>query len=123
LFICAQAQVTIESLMSAPFPTEFQSSVDGKHLAWVFNDKGVRNILLLMRQILLRKITKHSTDDGLEIGGLQFSPDGTHLFYHEGNNDNVAGEAANPAFLQEKTGETIWVANTDGSGLQEIGSW
>ncbi len=122
LFICLHAQVTIENIMSAPFPTELQSSVDGKHLAWVFNDKGVRNIFIAdAPDFAPRKVTKHNSDDGIEIGGLQFSADGTHLFFHEGNNTNGAGEAANPAFLQEKTGETIWVANTDGSGLRKIG--
>ena len=122
LFTCVQAQFTIENIMSAPFPTELRSSVDGKQLAWVFNDKGVRNIFIAEAPAYTPKqITKHQSDDGIEIGGLQFSMDGSHLFYHEGNNNNGAGEAANPAFLQEKTGEMIWVANTDGSGLRKIG--
>ena len=38
------AQVTIENLLSVPFPTDLKSSSDGKHLAWVFNDKGIRNL-------------------------------------------------------------------------------
>ena len=38
------AQVTIDNLLSVPFPTELHSSRDGKHIAWVFNDKGVRNV-------------------------------------------------------------------------------
>lgn len=107
--------------MSVPFPTELQSSTDGKHIAWVFNDKGIRNIFIADAPAFApKKITKHITDDGIEIGGLQFSANGNRLFYHEGNSNNGAGEAANPALLQEKTGEMIWVAYTDGSGLRKI---
>ena len=34
----------IESYLSPPCPTDLTASPDGKTIAWVFNDKGSRNI-------------------------------------------------------------------------------
>ena len=44
LFVIKGYGQTIESYLSAPFPTELTSSIDGKAIAWVFNDKGSRNV-------------------------------------------------------------------------------
>ncbi len=35
---------TIENYLSAPFPSNLIASADGKTIAWVFNDKGSRNV-------------------------------------------------------------------------------
>ena len=117
------AQVTIDQLLSVPFPTDLKSSKDGKYIAWVFNDKGVRNVYLAEAPNFTPvKITNHSTDDGLDISDVTFSPDSKRLFFVEGNTLNGAGEAANPALLQQKTNETIWMVNTNGSGLRKLGA-
>lgn len=124
LLACIQvlpAQITIENLLSVPFPTELISSPNGKHIAWVFNDKGVRIVFIADAPAFTpRKVTNHTNDDGLEISSLSFTPDGNKLLFTEGNSVNGAGEAANPAMLQEKTGQFIWVVNTNGSGLRKI---
>ncbi|GAA3935577.1 prolyl oligopeptidase family serine peptidase [Chitinophaga oryziterrae] len=120
-FHIAYGQVTIENLLSVPFPTELKSSPDGKHIAWVFNDKGARNVFIAdAPDFIPRKVTNHRKDDGLDITSLAFTPDGNRLLFTEGNTTNGAGEAANPALLQEKTGQFIWVVNVDGSGLRKI---
>ncbi len=121
LFISTKAQVTIENLLSVPFPSELRSSPDGKHIAWVFNDKGARNIFIADAPgFAPRKITKHDADDGLDITNINFSADSRYILFTEGNSNNGSGEAANPALLQEKTGQFIWMANIDGSGLRKI---
>src|SRR5580700_4145508 len=116
-------QVTIENLLSVPFPSELKSSRDGKRIAWVFNDNGIRNVYAAdAPAFAVRKLTKHNSDDGLDITSIKFSDDGTKIFFTDGNTNNGAGEAANPAMLQEKTGQFIWVINYDGSGLRKIGA-
>ncbi len=102
---------TISDYLSVPFPTELKSSADGKKIAWVFNDKGSRNIYVAEAPLFQGKaITKFSGDDGLDINSLQFNPDGTQLVFVQGNPPNSRGEAANPALLQTPTGRTIWIA-------------
>src|SRR3712207_8967042 len=39
-----QPAVTLEGLLSAPFPTELLAAPTGGKLAWVQNAKGVRNL-------------------------------------------------------------------------------
>src|SRR5579871_2423478 len=74
IIIVLHAQVTIENLLSAPFPSELKSSPDGKHIAWVFNNKGVRNIFIAdAPSFAPRQITKHISDDGIDISDLNFS--------------------------------------------------
>jgi dipeptidyl aminopeptidase/acylaminoacyl peptidase len=126
LFFClaagiAEAQVTIENLLSVPFPTFLKSSSDGKKLAWVFNDRGVRNVFMAEAPAFTPvKLTTHTTDDGLDIYYLMFTPDGKQLVFTEGNTLNGKGEAANPAFLQESTAQTVGMVQTDGTGIKKV---
>jgi dipeptidyl aminopeptidase/acylaminoacyl peptidase len=121
IFIMLHAQVTIENLLSVPFPSELKSSPDGKHIAWIFNDKGARNVFVAdAPDFIPRNITKHINDNGIDITSLIFSADSKHILFTEGNTLNASGEAANPGLLQEKTGQFIWITNMDGSGLRKI---
>src|SRR6476659_9615787 len=112
------AQATIEDLLSVPFPTSLASSADGKHIAWVFNDRGMRNVFMAdAPEFKVRKLTAHIADDGIDIGDLRFSPDGNNILFTEGKPNNGKGEAANPALLQVKTELTAWSINTIGGNL------
>ena len=97
------AQVTIENLLSVPFPTELKSSADGKHIAWAFNDKGVRNLFIAdAPDFKARMLTDNKTDNGIDITSVMFTPDGNKILFTEGNSNNGKGEAANPALLQQR---------------------
>jgi dipeptidyl aminopeptidase/acylaminoacyl peptidase len=121
VFIIIHAQVTIENLLSAPFPSELKSSPNGKHIAWIFNDQGVRNVFVADAPgFVPRNITHRAGDDGIEISNLNFSANNKYILFTVGNSGNGAGEAANPALLQEKTGQFVWMANIDGYGLKKI---
>ena len=86
------AQMTIENLLSPAFPTSLTGSLDGKHIAWVFNDKGVRNVFVAdAPEFKPRKLTNRISDNGLEIGSLSFTRDGRSLLFTEGNTNNPAG--------------------------------
>ena len=117
------AQVTIENLLSVPFPTDLKSSADGKHIAWVFNNQGVRNLFSAdAPDFKIHKLSNHATDDGIDIGSVSFTPDGNKILFTEGNPNNGKGEAANPALLQTKTDRTVWIVNTNGENLKKLGS-
>jgi dipeptidyl aminopeptidase/acylaminoacyl peptidase len=121
LFIKSQAQSGIDSYLSAPFPTELKGSNDGKMLAWVFNDKGSRNIYIAFNNgNLIKEITNYTGDDGIEIHNLEFTPDNKRIIFVRGNTANGRGETANPAFLQTPTERVFYIINTDGTNLRKI---
>ena len=73
--LALRAQMTIENLLSVPFPVELKSSPDGKQLAWIFNDQGIRNVFIGdAPEFTPRKLTNHTTDDGLQMANLAFTP-------------------------------------------------
>jgi Tol biopolymer transport system component len=81
--------------------------MDGKAIAWLFNDKGSRNIYVAEApDFTAKKITAYNGDDGIDINSLEFTPDGNQLVFVRGNPNNNNGEPANPAFLQISTGKT-----------------
>src|SRR6187455_22913 len=111
----------IENYLSVPFPTELTASVDGKIIAWVFNDKGSRNIYVAEAPVYTaKKITSYIGDDGVDISSLEFTPSGNQVVFVRGNASNNSGEPANPAFLQTSTARNIWIINKDGSQLRKI---
>src|SRR5215831_6488237 len=80
---------TIENYLSAPFPTDLTGSPDGKTIAWVFNDKGSRNVFVAEAPAFVAKsITAYVGDDGTEISNLQFTPDGGQILFVRGNGSN-----------------------------------
>jgi dipeptidyl aminopeptidase/acylaminoacyl peptidase len=116
----ASAQ-TIENLLSPPFPTGLTASADGKNIAWVFNNKGSRNIFLANSSAFnAKQITNYSGDDGMEINSVCLNTDGSKIVFVRGNTNNNRGEPANPAFLQTSTERILWVMDNDGKSLRKI---
>ena len=112
----------IASYLSAPFPSGLTGSPTGSAIAWVFNNKGERNIYIAEAPFYkAHQLTHYTGDEGIEISNLQFTPDGNRLLFVRGNSTNNDGEPANPAFLQTPTGRNCWITNMDGSGLRKIG--
>ena len=122
LFACEVLQAqTIENYLSPAFPSNLTASADGKTIAWVFNDKGSRNIYVAGSSgINVKKITTYTGDDGTDISSLSFTPDGNQIIFVRGNGHNESGEPANPAFLQTSTERNIWGINKEGKFLRKI---
>jgi dipeptidyl aminopeptidase/acylaminoacyl peptidase len=96
--------------LSAAFPTHMTASADGKALAWVLNDKGERNVFYAKAPAYeAQQLTQYRGDQGVDLGPLVFSPDGSTLLVVRGNPKNSSGYAANPAQLQENTQKKIHV--------------
>ena len=63
---------TLEQVMSAPFPSDLVAAPTGGSVAWVFNDRGVRNVWVASPpQYQGRALTANSEDDGQEIESLE----------------------------------------------------
>jgi dipeptidyl aminopeptidase/acylaminoacyl peptidase len=121
--VSGMAQMDIPNLLSVPFPTNLVGSDNGNIIAWVFNDKGERNIFIAKApNFEAKKLTSYSGDEGLEIGSLRFSRMGRYLAFVRGNAPNSKGEPANPAQLLTSTERTIWMIDMETDSLQKIGA-
>ena len=112
LLFCSLEGMTqqLGDYLSAAFPTHMTASADGKALAWVLNDKGERNVFYAKAPAYeAQQLTQYRGDQGVDLGPLVFSPDGSTLLVVRGNPKNSSGYAANPAQLQENTQKKIHV--------------
>ena len=102
LFLSAAAPlaaqtVTLEALLSAPFPSELLASPVGGKLAWIQNARGVRNIWVAEPpEYRARQVTRYTEDDGQALSGLEWSRDAKILFYVRGGGANRQGDIPNP---------------------------
>lgn len=116
-------QHTIENLLSSPFPTYLVGSADGSTIAWLFNDKGSRNIFMAKApKFEAKMVTNYLGDEGVEVNSLTLSSDGKYLAFVRGNSVNSKGEPANPAQLQTSTERIVWVMDIAKNVNRKIGA-
>jgi dipeptidyl aminopeptidase/acylaminoacyl peptidase len=107
--------VTLEGLLSAPFPYELLASPTGGKLAWIQNAKGVRNVWVAEPpEYRGRQITKYAADDGQALGGLEWMPDAKGLIYVRGGGANRQGDIPNPTSDPAGAEQVIWRVGLDG---------
>jgi len=93
----AAAPFTVRDVMAAPFASELVASPDGRSIAWVINDRGVRNVWAASAPAFEgRALTSYAREDGLELSDLAFSADGRRLVFVRGGPPSRAGEVPNP---------------------------
>jgi len=94
----AAPAVTLEQLLSTPFPTSLVAAPRGGAVAWVLNERGARNIWVATAPAYAgKRLTSYTADDGQEISALTWEPDGASLVFVRGGARNRAGESPNPA--------------------------
>ncbi len=73
---------SLSQIMSFPFPTQLTAASKGSRIAWVINQRGVRNVWMARGPgFKSEQVTHYSGDTGREITNLMFSPDGKFLVY------------------------------------------
>lgn len=116
----AENSFTLPEVMSYPFPAELVAAEDSPALAWVLNERGVRNIWVATApEFQPRRVTSYETDSGQQLTQLTFSPDGRYLVYVRGGDDhsNWPAEgnlAPNPTSDTEEPKVTIWAVALQG---------
>ena len=107
--------------MSAPFPSGLVAAPNGGRLAWVQNDRGMRNIWVAEAPDYEgRQITQYAEDDGQEVTSLQFTPDGGSIVYVRGGRPNRQGEIPNPLSDVEAAERAIWIVSLAGGEPREL---
>ena len=93
--IAAQAQpavqtFTMEQVLGYPYPSNLVSSPNGNVIAWVLNQRGVRNIWVAFGPNFQPKLVTHyENDDGQELSNLSISADGKYLVYVRGGDHDA----------------------------------
>ncbi|UAJ10845.1 prolyl oligopeptidase family serine peptidase [Glacieibacterium megasporae] len=106
----------LEAMLAYPFVNELVAAEKGDRIAWLTTVKGVRNVWTATAPgFAPRQVTRGTADDGQELTGLTFSPDGIRLAWvrggdHDANWPAEGGVQPNPADALEQPKLTIWTA-------------
>lgn len=127
-FLCAVAAldaqrpaVTLESLLAWPFPSEIAAASAGGHVAWIENAVGSRNVWVASApEFTPRQLTTFTGDDGQDITGLTWTPDGRTVLFVRGGGPNRQGEIPNPALTPQPAEQAIWAVNVDGGEPRKL---
>lgn len=119
--VCCRA-FTIEQVLSAPFPYGLTSASHAPRVAWVFDNKGERNIWVAdSPDFAPRQITHYKGDDGQAIASLRLTPDGKTLVYARGSEVNKEGTSPNPQSLIKMPRQQAWAADVNGGEPRLLG--
>jgi dipeptidyl aminopeptidase/acylaminoacyl peptidase len=113
---------TIEQVLSAPFPSEIVAAPSGARVAWVFDDRGSRNVWIAEGPGFAgRPVTAYQGDDGQEITNVAFSADGVTVVYVRGGAANRAGEIPNPTSDAAGAEQAVWAVSVAGGAPRRLG--
>jgi len=113
---------TLESVLSAPFPSDLAVSPRGDVIAWALDEQGQRNIWAAEApDFKARKLTHFDADDGLEVSELNFNHEGTIIVFVRGQGLNRAGEYPNPTSNPRGTEQAVWAVRAAGGEPWRIG--
>jgi dipeptidyl aminopeptidase/acylaminoacyl peptidase len=91
----ATGAFTMEQVLGYPFPSEVVAAQNGERIAWVLDERGVRNVWTASSPgFEPRRLTQFDADDGQELTNLAFSPDGRYLVFVRGGDHDENWPAA-----------------------------
>jgi len=112
---------TIDQIMSAPFAEHLVASPAGGKVAWVFNERGARNIWVAEPpKYVGRRLTSYKEDDGQEITGLDWSADGSSVAYARGG-EEVGSTDPNPLSKPNVPEQTVWIVSLAKAETRSVG--
>ena len=120
--VCLGGTFTIEQVLSAPFPYGLTNASRAPCVAWVFDNKGERNIWVASSpDFAPRQVTHYKGDDGQQIASVRLTPDGKTVVYARGSEVNKQGTSANPQSLAKMPKQQAWAVNVSGGEPRLLG--
>lgn len=111
---------SVESILGYPYPLNLVSSADGRTIAWVLDERGVRNIFVATApDFTPRMVTAYTSDDGQELTNLKLSNDGKYIVYVRGGDHDSNWPASvppNPAGSPTAPQMEVWSVPLSGAG-------
>ena len=112
---------TIDQFLSPASPLEVSAARKADRLAWVTYERGLRNVYVASAPAFKPvRITNFMKDDGVDVGSVRLSDDGTMAIFVRGSGQNREGWVANPSHYPEGGERAVWAARTDGSGAWRL---
>jgi dipeptidyl aminopeptidase/acylaminoacyl peptidase len=121
--VCCFAEAfTIEQVLRAPFPYGLTGASHARRVAWVFDNKGERNIWVAdAPDFVPRQVTHYKGDDGQPLASVRLTPDGKTVVYARGSETNKEGTSANPQNLTKMPKQQAWAADVSGGEPRLLG--
>ena len=120
--VCVGEGFTIEQVLSAPFPYGLTSASHAPRVAWVFDNKGERNVWVAdAPDFVPRQVTHYKGDDGQAIASVKLTPDGKTIVYARGSETNKEDTSANPQSLTKMPKQQAWAVNVSGGEPRLLG--
>src|SRR6267154_215236 len=117
----AQEPVSLEELLSAPFPENLKAAKKSNRVAWTLNQEGKRNIWVAEGPTFqARRLTSYLEDDGQPLSELNFSDDANTLIYVRGEGKNTAGQFPNATSNPAGAEQTVWSVPWSGGEPKKI---
>jgi dipeptidyl aminopeptidase/acylaminoacyl peptidase len=111
------APFELEDVLSAPYPTALVAARAADRIAWVMDERGVRNLWTAAAPgFEPRQLTRYDADDGQALGSVELCDDGSVVVWVRGGPPNSAGEIPNPASDPAGVERAIWAVRADGAG-------
>ena len=108
---------TLEDVLSSPYPQGLVAAKTADRIAWVFNDRGARNVWTAaapdFRPV---NLTGFGRDEVLEIPNLALTADGRVAVFVRGSLPNRAGWVTNSTSDPDGREQAVWAVRTDGAG-------
>jgi dipeptidyl aminopeptidase/acylaminoacyl peptidase len=115
--------VTLEKLLSAPFPAEISAAPTVARVAWIQTERGVSNLFVAdAPDYRARQLTKYNKDDGQHLSSITWSSDARTMVYVRGDAANRAGENPNPTSDPAGAEQALWRISVAGGEPVKIGA-
>jgi dipeptidyl aminopeptidase/acylaminoacyl peptidase len=109
---------SMSQFMSAAFPMELIAARKADRIAWISNDRGLRNVYTAaapdFRPV---RVTSYLKDNGVDTTQLSISDDGSTVIFTRGSAPNRDGWIASPEADPSGVERAIWAARTSGGGV------
>jgi dipeptidyl aminopeptidase/acylaminoacyl peptidase len=112
---------SMAQFMSAGYPLELVAARRADRIAWIANDKGLRNVYTAAPpDFKAVRITPFMADNGVDTTQLSISDDGTVVTFTRGHGTNRDGWVASPEADPNGVERAIWAARTAGGAAWRL---
>ena len=120
--LSAQRRFTIEQILNPGFPSELIAAKKADRIAWIGNERGMRNVYTAsLPDFKAVRLTENTKDDGIDLSGIQISDDGSTILFVRGHTANREGWIANPSTDPNGSERAAWIVKTSGGPSWKVG--